>query len=294
MFNQSNKRRAFNHDYYAPYSYLITLNKRSDASFFSKITGTLDNLVVELSPLGKIIREEIFALPKFHPIIRVEQYIIMPDHVHMLVRVMERSPKHLGYYIGNLTGAVNRRQPAFEPGYNDKFIHPGRSLDDVYQYIRQNPYRLAVRQQHPEFFRKSRNLTIGNQSVQGYGNLFLLRNPFKYNLVIHRSDTDNDYRQKLEHCKYLAENGGVIVSPFISPREKQIRKEVEELRGRIIVVHDRVFTEREKPARHDFNLCCNGQLLLIAPTTIDRHEHPTRSQCIAMNNLASIIASTPV
>lgn len=114
----------------------------------------------------------------------------MPDHVHLILQVLFRSEKHLDFYIDHLKERIVKQysiqtqqsivsDDIFEKGYCDKPLYDNRSLDGWYRYVRENPHRLAMRMQYPQFFRRIRNLTIDNHEYQAYGNLFLLRNPDK-------------------------------------------------------------------------------------------------------------------
>lgn len=112
---------------------------------------------------------------------------------------------------------------------------------------------------------------IGMMKVK-YGQLIraefqLLDNPFKAPVVIHRSDSDILKANKHRRWKHLAENGGVLVSPFISPEEKSVRRQCEQTNGKIILLSNVPFGEREKPSAHDFDLCAQGLLLILSPMT---------------------------
>lgn len=301
-FVHRNTRRKFGHDYRAPWKYHITITKATGAPVFSRlIINKLspDGVKIELLPLGKLIQSAIHSIPDFEPHIRVYQYIIMPDHVHILLSVEEHLDRAFGIFIRGLKTQVANRwrsitndpsATVFEPDFNDRIVYSFRNLNDIFSYIRHNPYRLAVRKMRPEFFERSRQLKIENKEMQAYGNLFLLRNPFKYALIIHRKDSDSDFEHKRKNCLHHALNGGVVVSAFISPREKALRKEIEDNGGRIIVLHNRPFSAKEKPARHDFDLCAKGRLLLIAPQNFTG-KTLTRSQCLELNALAQSLAN---
>lgn len=219
----------------------------------------------------------------------------MPDHIHILLRVREYSEKPLGYFIANLTGAATREwrnltnasYSVFEKGYNDRIIGSSRSLDTLYRYIRENPHRLAARRQFPEYFSRVNSLTIAGRRCQAYGNLLLLRNPFKEQVVVHRADSDAVRAAQRERWLYTAANRGVLVSPFISPDEKAVRAEAEEAGGKTILITNSRMGERYKPAAHDFALCEAGRLLIIAPEGLD--QDLTRRTCLAMNALAELI-----
>lgn len=305
-FRRHSKRRKRGHDYRAPWKYHITIAKDPAAPLFSELVireRNPDGVSVKLSELGEVVDNEIREFELHHPEIRVMEHIVMPDHVHALIQVKRRLAKPVGNAIGGLKSGIsnawrsmtgNQRAVVFEDGFNDRIIYSFRSVDVVKEYIRQNPYRLAIRRLHPEFFQKTRGVRIEGMEMQAYGNMFLLRNPFKFSLVIHRADTEEDFERKKEECLHIAENGGVVVSAFISQREKLIQKDVEEAGGRIIKISDRNLEAREKPARHDFDQCVAGNLLLLSPVvyaSMPRREHPSRQQCLEMNRLADLLAT---
>lgn len=150
---------------------------------------------------------------------------------------------------------------------------------------------MQARRQNPDFFIKINNISIGNSLWQAYGNLHLLENPFKAPVVIHRADSPSILTVKETHWKYLAENGGVLVSPFISPREKEVRRRCEDVNGKIILLSNRPFGEREKPALHDFEQCSQGRLLILAPMT----PLPTgRDTFLYLNSIAEYLSSVPL
>ncbi len=307
-FRHHGNRRKRNHDYRAPWKYHITISKHPSASDFSTLVIkelTPAGVTVSLSPLGCIIEKEIKDFNTHHPKIAVLDHIVMPDHIHMLIQVRERLSKPVGTALGGLKTGIsqiwreyigNPDARVFDTGFNDKIIYSFRLLKDVSQYIRQNPYRLAVRRCRPDFFRKTRDLEIAGRKIQAYGNLFLFRNPFKTPLIVHRADSEQVFNDKKEACLTTAINGGVVVSAFISPREKEILKEVEAIGGRVIKIHHQPFGDRDKPALHDFERCAAGQLLLLSPAdyaTQPSCEHPTRAQCLDMNALATTLCTQP-
>lgn len=298
-------RRKLNHDYREAWKYHITICKDPICPPFSHLQWselTKDGVRVKYSDIGFIIWNGIKELVKIESKIQVYQYVIMPDHIHLLIRVKERLDRLLGDVLHDfkrdITSAVRKvlsssNLNVFTSGFNDKIIYTHRNLEDIYEYIRQNPYRLAVRQSRPDFFIRQRNIYIVEREIQVYGNLFHLRNPFKYPLIVHRNDSDEIYQRKLNDCLYYAGNGGVVVSAFISPREKEIRRETESVGGRLIVIHNCPFGERENPGEHDFNLCAEGKLLFVSPMDYlhyPKSEHPSREQCLDMNRLAETIS----
>ncbi|MDE6408880.1 MAG: transposase [Muribaculaceae bacterium] len=304
-------QRAFAHNYHAPFIYHIILKKQENCISFGVVKGDAriapgNNgcAFIEESGLGKIIAKSIVGIQKIFTIIQVYQFIVMPDHVHILLRVKEWSEQHLDFYIDQLVKKITdtyvktlpstqekmlEAQDIFLPGYCDKPLLLKRNLDTLFTYIRENPHRLAMRQQFPHFFRRTRNLIIDNREYEAYGNLFLLRNPDKEAVMISRRFS-SEQRAKLEESwLFAAEQGTIIVSPFISKAEKEIRRKAEEKNASIILITHESFPERFKPPAHDFELCSSGRLLIIS-----LKEPPktplSRQLCLRMNKLAETIA----
>ncbi|MDE6008122.1 MAG: hypothetical protein K2G90_02835, partial [Muribaculaceae bacterium] len=95
-------------------------------------------------------------------------------------------------------------------------------LQTIIYLIQENPKRLLERIKNPIFFQRLNNLEIKGTQWQAYGNLQLLQNPFKGPVVIHRSDSEAILNVKHRRWRHLYENGGVLVSPFISQAENLI------------------------------------------------------------------------
>ena len=109
----SMKRRTPWHDYRRKGTYMLTLVVRERAALFGTLKGDLEGGVapyVEYSNLGMaILQEEIHKIHHFYPLVEVWKLCIMPDHLHMIVRVNEDmgEGKHLGKVVrGFKTGCT--------------------------------------------------------------------------------------------------------------------------------------------------------------------------------------------
>ncbi len=295
MSNIGNYRAKW-HDYTAKSLYHITLLKSPNIPYFgslagdyNKPVGTIGSSYILASPLGKIVKESLREISTIHPALKLFQYALMPDHLHLLIRVETQLDDILGRKIAIFKNLVNKKANitgVFDKGFNDQIITASRNLNIVYRYLKENPYRLAVRRANPDFFKRRNDIMIGGVACQAYGNIHLLDNPFKDQVIVHRADNDEAYSANRERWLYTAGNGGVLVSPFISKREKEIRKEAELLGSRFILITNRPLGEREKPSAHDFDLCSQGRLLIVA--TQDSIDF-SRVSCMRMNALAATI-----
>lgn len=110
-------RRAHFHDYNRPGVYMITLVTEGRRRVFGRIVGhtrgargTEEYPHLQCSALGaQVLEEEVGKIPQFYPMVEVCKVALMPDHIHLLVRVKGRLPegKHLGSIVrGFKTGCT--------------------------------------------------------------------------------------------------------------------------------------------------------------------------------------------
>lgn len=271
----SGNYRAPWHDYKERRIYHITLLKSDEADCFGilksdcrKAPGNPGAPYVAATKNGKAIKEALRHIEEISAALRLYQYALMPDHLHLLLAVEVRLDEHLGNKIAALKALANSLAGGvrlFADGYNDQIMSNERSLAGVYKYLRSNPWRLAVRRANPDYFRQLATVNAGGTPCQAYGNLQLLENPFIEQVIVHRADTPQQFEANLKQCVYTAANGGVLVSPFISPRERQIREAALAAGGRIILISPDLLEERQKPAGREFELCITGRMLRLSP-----------------------------
>ena len=282
--------------------YHITMLKAAGVPDFGHLAGSCDipvgspgcSYIVD-SPIGRAVKTTLYALPSIHSALRHLQYALMPDHLHILLSVESELDEHLGLKLARFKNRVKDLagiKGIFAEGYNDQIITAQRDLNSIFRYIRENPYRLAVRYRHPEYFSRAMDITVAGRRYSAYGNLALLRNPFKDQVVVHRADTPARRAYNRDRWLYTAANGGVLVSPFISRDEREIRDMAERLDARIILISNEGYGERQKPTGHNFNQCACGRLLILTPIDPAMPADLTRSACLAMNAHAASIAAT--
>jgi len=129
---------------------------------------------IELTALGRTIRdEEILKIHAIYKGVEVWKLCIMPDHLHIIVRISEDLPvgKHLGDVVAGFKGGCTRAwwrttkrrvntqetaadslPPLFERGYNDLILLESGQLDNWKRYLDDNPRRLAIKRLRPDYF----------------------------------------------------------------------------------------------------------------------------------------------
>jgi hypothetical protein len=136
----SMKRRSQAHDYSFMGVYHITINvARGLKQPLGRIGGQLckpdgdsDAPHVDLSPVGRMVEEELReSIHRFYPMLEVQDYVVMPEHLHFLLvahsDVVSQSGKltHLGHVIAGFKYGCNKRYWAMMGRINLATESPG-------------------------------------------------------------------------------------------------------------------------------------------------------------------------
>lgn len=179
----------------------------------------------------------------------------------------------------------------FEEGYNDKILLHDGQLDNWKHYLDDNPRRLYLKRQNPQYFTVIHDMEIAGQKCQIVGNRFLLDIPDKVAIIVHRRYTDEENARLREEWLACGERGGVLVSAAISPKEKAVLREAMDRGYNIILLRENGFPTLYKPTGESFDACSEGLLLQISPWEFHMERRTiTRQQCLSLNNLAEKIA----
>ena len=78
----SMKRRLVGHDYTRPRIYMLTMVVEGRRALFGHVCGSSNDARMELSELGRAVRDEWYHIPNYHPEVRIFGLQMMPDHLH--------------------------------------------------------------------------------------------------------------------------------------------------------------------------------------------------------------------
>ena len=118
-------RRSFTHDYSRPGFYHITIRVADGQGRpFGTVVGLdADSAAVALTPLGvSIERELLTAITAHYPMVTVDAYVVMPEHLHFILVIRDSivtaagRPVHLGQVIAGFKKGCNRRYWALQAG----------------------------------------------------------------------------------------------------------------------------------------------------------------------------------
>jgi len=259
-----------------------------------------------LTDVGKMVQQELLGIPGFYEQIKIGQYQIMPDHLHVLVHVVRDLPPDvtLQRVIRGFKLGVNRvcaeagggeRMRVFEKGMNDSLVFDREHLAREVAYIRDNVRRYRVRQANPKLFETAAKLMTLEDGTPlfGFGNRFLLEYPRRVNVQFSRRTTEAEWAGIAEELDDYLAQGYVFVSPFISPFEQRVLREVVERGGRAIRLTHRFFGELYKPGGRLFDLCAAGRLLeLSVAGAFPRFARLDRGACLRLNAVTGVVATT--
>ena len=146
------------YDYSTPGAYFLTFCTENRKCVLSRIpvgTGVLDGPNIELLPYGKIADKILRQLDAHYENISVESYVIMPNHIHILLFVQVPANGPSGTPVPTVQNStVSRFVSTFkrfcnrECGKNiwqtrsyDHIIRSQADFDEHLRYIHDNPFR---------------------------------------------------------------------------------------------------------------------------------------------------------
>lgn len=93
-------QRARWHDYQEPGIYMLTIVAERRGTPFGHLEQMPDGSVaVCLSSLGQAVEAQIRELPSHEAGLTVMRYVVMPDHVHIVVHITQPMTRHLGTLV---------------------------------------------------------------------------------------------------------------------------------------------------------------------------------------------------
>ena len=163
-FPRRKRNRLENWDYSTPGDYFVTICTHEKRCFLSRITvGAIHELPetsVLLTEAGVCVKRVIETLPERYPGLFVDHYVIMPNHIHLLLRIENTRAIHelplqdkqrrslidkaVGFLKMNSSKQIHVRQPGLTVWQRSYYDHIIRSQTDyltIWNYIDTNPAR---------------------------------------------------------------------------------------------------------------------------------------------------------
>ena len=155
------RMRLKNYDYSTPGCYFVTILTHNRQKLFWDYD--------KLNDIGRMVEKDICSLSAHFNDVKVDNYIVMPDHVHLLVTIgcdaLENNDKmilaevlgenihsKLNVIIGSLKSGITRKFHKINPSvkvwhksYFDHIIVNKKEFDEIWDYIDANPIRWKIK-----------------------------------------------------------------------------------------------------------------------------------------------------
>lgn len=129
-------------DYRNPGYYFITICTKNREKLFWIPSISKEPI---LSEIGWVVDRCIRKIPEIYPLIRLDQYVIMPNHVHLIL-IHEGHEENLdsssiSNVIGQMKRAVSKMtgKAIWQASFHDHVIRSEVDYQKIWQYIEDNP-----------------------------------------------------------------------------------------------------------------------------------------------------------
>ena len=147
-FDKPHRLKGYN--YSAVGSYMITFNTMNRNPILSEIispTGSPWDTYPELTDIGRIIERYILQIPAHYENVYVNKYVIMPDHVHILLSFCSDETEHevqfsrLSRIVHALKFLVTKELgfSIWQLDYYDCISFSDRAYEAFLDYVANNP-----------------------------------------------------------------------------------------------------------------------------------------------------------
>ena len=145
---QRKKIRVGEYDYSQCGAYFVTICTQNRRPILSNIVG--DDAHIVPKRYGQIAEKYLKNAAE------IDKYVIMPDHIHMLIRLEEqgaekRSPQasRIASIVRSIKTLTTKEigEPIFQRSYYDHVIRNQRDYNEIWEYIENNPRKWMLTKQ---------------------------------------------------------------------------------------------------------------------------------------------------
>ena len=157
----SRKRNRLKHyDYSSCGAYFITICTSDRRNYFWNGVGATIGRPqdVDLSQYGKLVDEAINNIPSIYPALKLDHYVIMPDHIHLLLII--RADEYgrpmvaptISRVVQQLKGYITKRigHSIWHKLFFDHVIRNRQDYEEHVKYICDNPVKWVIQNPNTE------------------------------------------------------------------------------------------------------------------------------------------------
>ena len=143
--------RLAHYDYSTAGAYFITICTHNRKCLLSNIVGReLAPAEIQYTAYGTIAQEQLLLLEKRYTTLKVDRYVIMPNHIHVILLLEETAGVSTRPTITNIvcayksltTRACKKVQPIdklFQTSFYEHVIRGNRDYEEIAEYISNHP-----------------------------------------------------------------------------------------------------------------------------------------------------------
>ena len=155
---QRKKIRLEGFDYSSNGFYFVTVCVKDEkVSLWSRVGADIirpdyefiEDIEFPLSDIGKIVETSVLNIPKHYEGFTVDKYVIMPDHIHMIISVYHTdgriiSAPTVSTVVGQMKRWVSKQtgKSFWQKSFFDIIIDSDSVYNDVWEYINNNPRKI--------------------------------------------------------------------------------------------------------------------------------------------------------
>lgn len=149
------------YDYSSTGMYFITICVRNHICLFGRVVQG----EMRLNRLGTIVEETWHELRNHYPHIELDSFVVMPNHVHGIIALTERTnpqddlaKRHplseivrafKTFSSRQINQRRNKKEPVWQRNYYERVIRKEESLNQIREYIETNPQRWQFDRENP-------------------------------------------------------------------------------------------------------------------------------------------------
>ncbi|MCF6178951.1 MAG: transposase [Geopsychrobacter sp.] len=147
--------RLRDYDYSRAGAYFVTICSHDRQLLF----GDIDNGTMRLNRIGEIIHDQWQAIPRRFPIVELDEFVVMPNHLHCIFVLADQALSKLTetVTVGDIVGAykslcvhhclqwVKKNDPnrmlgkIWQRNYWERIIRNDQEVGNIREYVQHNP-----------------------------------------------------------------------------------------------------------------------------------------------------------
>lgn len=130
------KLRLKYYDYSKQGLYFITICIKNRV----EILGRINDNQIELTKEGMVVQNHIKYIAKKYRNVRVDKYIVMPNHIHMIISIDIENSVNLSRIIKQYKGSVTKKigYSIWQKSYYEHIIRDEKEYYKIKEYIQNN------------------------------------------------------------------------------------------------------------------------------------------------------------